>query len=128
MMFVLFTSNTMGVRSGAGTANPSEAPEFTSSFSEVRVDRSVFFVLSFVNQCLSWFGQCIILCSSMAIALSILLPFSASNYLFGISTLFLFPTHYICSNMILCCLIYLVKNEYRHLVLGFLFFNTNVRG
>lgn len=28
----------MGVRSGAGTANPSEAPEFTSSFSEVRVD------------------------------------------------------------------------------------------
>jgi hypothetical protein len=37
MMFVWFSSNTMGARSGAGTANPSEAPEFTSSFSEVRV-------------------------------------------------------------------------------------------
>jgi hypothetical protein len=29
-MFVLFNSNTTGVTSGAGTVNPSGAPEFTS--------------------------------------------------------------------------------------------------
>jgi hypothetical protein len=32
MMFVLFNSNTTGVTSGAGTAIPSGAPEFTLGF------------------------------------------------------------------------------------------------
>ena len=33
MMFVSFNSSTKGVTSGAGTANPSEAHEFTTVFS-----------------------------------------------------------------------------------------------
>jgi hypothetical protein len=36
----------VAVTSGAGTANPSEAPEFTSGFSGVHVDRSVIFLCS----------------------------------------------------------------------------------
>ena len=32
MMFVLLNSNMTGVTSGAGTANPSGAPEFTVGF------------------------------------------------------------------------------------------------
>jgi hypothetical protein len=37
MMFVSFNSNTTGITSGAGTANPSGAQEFFIVFSGVRV-------------------------------------------------------------------------------------------
>ena len=40
-MFVSFYSNKTGVINGAGTANPSEVPEFTPGFSEVRAGRSL---------------------------------------------------------------------------------------
>ena len=36
-MLVSFNSNMTGVTSGAGTANPSRAPEFTPVFSGVQV-------------------------------------------------------------------------------------------
>jgi hypothetical protein len=45
MMFVLFNSNMTGVTSGAGTANPSGAPEFTVGFV-----LPVFHVFSFILQ------------------------------------------------------------------------------
>ena len=41
MMFVSFYSNKTGVINGAGTANPSGVPEFTTGFSEVRAGRSL---------------------------------------------------------------------------------------
>jgi hypothetical protein len=39
---------------GAGTAYPSGSPEFTTSFSGVRVDRSSGLCVCFVDRCLSF--------------------------------------------------------------------------
>ena len=47
-MFLSFNSNTMGVTCGAGTTNPSMAPEFTSCyFCGVCVARSLVFYVMF---------------------------------------------------------------------------------
>jgi hypothetical protein len=57
----------MGATSGAGTAYPSGAPEFTPGFSGVRVTRSLVLYVCFVDRCLSFcafsFGHCVV-CSS----------------------------------------------------------------
>jgi len=97
-------------------------------FSGVRVDRSVVFCVVFCRSVfvLVWSVYCPLFfwplyCLSF-------FHFQLLTYPFGIFNLFLFPTHYICSNIFLCCLIYLFKNEYMHLVLDFLFFNKNVKG
>jgi hypothetical protein len=47
--------NTTGATSGAGTVNSSGAPEFTPGFSEVRVTRSLFICVCFVDRCLYFF-------------------------------------------------------------------------
>ena len=44
----------MGVTSGAGTAYPSGAPEFTPVFSGVRVTRSLTLYVRLVDLCLSF--------------------------------------------------------------------------
>jgi hypothetical protein len=44
-----------GVTSGAGTAHPFEAPQFTPSFSGVRVTRSLVLCVCFVDCFLSFF-------------------------------------------------------------------------
>ena len=73
--------NMTGASSGAGTAYPSEALEFTPVFSEVRATRSLVL--------------CVMLCRSLfvlflfAIVLSVLLLFMGSDYPFGIFSLFL---------------------------------------
>jgi hypothetical protein len=51
MIFVSFNSNTTGVAGRAGTANPSEASQFTSGFSGVRVAWSFVF--------------CVVVCGSL---------------------------------------------------------------
>ena len=61
--------NTTGVTSGAGTTNPSGAPEFTPVFSGVRVTRSLVLYGCFVDRCLSFctfsFGHCVVCSSSI---------------------------------------------------------------
>ena len=47
--------NTTGVTTGAATVNYSVAPEFTPGFSGVRVTRSLFICVCFVDRCLSFF-------------------------------------------------------------------------
>ena len=58
-----------GATSGAGTAYPSGAPEFTPVFSGVRVTRSLVLYICFVDRCLSFctfsFGHCVICSSSI---------------------------------------------------------------
>ena len=66
----------MGITSGARTAHPSGAPEFTPVFSGVRVTRSLVLWVCFVLFLL-------------AIVLSVLLRFTDSDYPFGIFKLFL---------------------------------------
>jgi hypothetical protein len=44
----------MGVTSGAGTAYPSGASDFTTGFSGVRVTRSLVLCVCFVDHCLSF--------------------------------------------------------------------------
>jgi hypothetical protein len=67
--------------SGAGTAYPSGAPEFTPGFSGVRVTRSLVLCVCFVDRCWSFctfsFGHCIVL-----------LRYMDSDYPFGIFKLF----------------------------------------
>jgi hypothetical protein len=46
---------TTGATSGAGTAYPAGAPEFTPGFSGVRVTRSLVLYVYFVDRCLSFF-------------------------------------------------------------------------
>jgi hypothetical protein len=59
--------NTTGATSGAGTAYPSGAPEFTLGFSGFRVTRSLTLCVCFVDRCLFFcifsFGHCVV-CSS----------------------------------------------------------------
>ena len=75
-MFVLLNTNTTVGNSGTGTVSPSGAHEFTPGFNGGRVPQSLVF--------------CVVLCRSLfvlfpfVIVLSILIPFMASNYLFGI--------------------------------------------
>ena len=61
IMFVSFNSNTTGVTSGAGTANPSGAPEFISGFREVHVARSLVFYVMFCRSVLVLFLLAIVL-------------------------------------------------------------------
>ena len=60
--------STTGATSGAGTAYPSGAPEFTPVFSGVRVTRSLVLYVCFVDRCLSFcsfsFGHGVV-CSSI---------------------------------------------------------------
>jgi len=49
--------------SGAGTAYPSRAPEFTPAFSGVRVTRSLVLCVCFVDRCLSYFFWPFFVCS-----------------------------------------------------------------
>jgi len=53
--FTVATINTTGVTSGARTADPSGAPEFTPVFSGVRVTRSLVLCVCFVDLCLSFY-------------------------------------------------------------------------
>jgi hypothetical protein len=73
-----------GATSGAGTAYPSGAHEFTPGFSGVRVARSLDLCVCFVDRCLSFclfsFGHCVV-CHSIC---GFWLPR-------GICKLFLFP-------------------------------------
>ena len=61
--------NTTGVTSGAGTAYPSGAHEFTPGFSGVRVTRALVLCVCFVDCCLSFntfsFGHFIVCSSSL---------------------------------------------------------------
>ena len=61
--------NTTGATSGAGTAYPSGAPEFTPSFSGVRVTRSLVLYVFFLDRCLSFctfsFDHCVVCSSSI---------------------------------------------------------------
>ena len=61
--------NTTGTTSGAGTANPAGAPEFTTSFNGVRVTRALVLYVCFVDRCLSFctlsFGHCVVCSSSI---------------------------------------------------------------
>ena len=56
--------NTTGATSGAGTANPSEAPESTPVFSGVCVTGSLVLCVCFVDRCLFFctfsFGHCVV--------------------------------------------------------------------
>ena len=63
------------VNSGAGTAYPSGAHEFTRGFIGVGVTRSLVLYVCFVDRCL-------------AIVLSVLLRYTDSDYPFGIFKLF----------------------------------------
>jgi len=58
-----------GATSGAGTAYPSGAPEFTPVFSGVRVTRSLVLCVCFVDRCLALctfsFGHCVVCSSSI---------------------------------------------------------------
>ena len=60
--------NTTCATTGAGTAYPSGAPEFTTDFSGVRVTRSLVLCVCFVDRCLSFcafsVGHCVA-CSSL---------------------------------------------------------------
>jgi hypothetical protein len=66
----------MGATSGAGTAYPSGAPEFTTVFSGVRVIRSLVLCVCFVDRCLSFcafsFVHCVVCSSSIVSGLSVL--------------------------------------------------------
>ena len=61
--------NATGATSGAGTAYPSGAHEFTSGFSGVRVTRALALCVCFVDRCLSFntfsFGHCVVCSSSL---------------------------------------------------------------
>ena len=61
--------NTTGANSGAGAANPSGAPEFTSDFSGVPVTRSLILYVCFVDRCVFFcafsFGHCVVCSSSI---------------------------------------------------------------
>jgi hypothetical protein len=63
------THNTTGATSGAGTAYPSGASEFTPCFSGVRVAQSLVLCVCFVERSLSFctfsFGHCVICSSSI---------------------------------------------------------------
>ena len=76
-------SNTTGATSGARTAYPSGAPEFTSVFSGVCVTRSLVLCVIFVDR------VCSLVLFVLAIVLSVLLRFTDSDYPFGIIKLFL---------------------------------------
>jgi hypothetical protein len=58
--------------SGAGTANPSGAPELTPSFSGVRVARSLVVYVCFLDRCLS-------LCTFLLHTIFNILKFSVSG-------------------------------------------------
>ena len=70
--------NTAGATCGAGTAYPSEAPEFTLGFSVVHVTRSLVLSVCFVNCCFP-FEHFL-----LAIVFSFLLRYTDSDYPFGI--------------------------------------------
>ena len=59
----------MGITSGARTAHPSGAPEFTPVFSGARGTRSLVLYVCFVDRCLSFctfsFGHCVVCSSSI---------------------------------------------------------------
>ena len=84
----------MGVTSGAGTTNPSGAPEFTPVFSGVRVTRSLVLYVYFVDLCLSF-------CSFflLAIVLSVILQYPDFDCPFGIFKLFCHNRSVYCSNL-----------------------------
>ena len=67
--FELFNPDLTGFTRGAGTDIPFRAPEFTPSFSGVRVTRSLILYLWFVDRCLSFcifsFDHYVVCSSSM---------------------------------------------------------------
>ena len=79
-----------GVTSGAGTAYPSGAPEFTTGFSGVRVTWSLVLYVYFVDRCWSFLAFVLFL---MAIVLSVL-RYTDSDYPFGIFKLFFHMDYY----------------------------------
>ena len=83
VLFFCNQINTTGATSGAATAYPSEAPEFTPVFSGVRVTPS----LAVCIICRSLFVFMFFFL--LVILLFVLLRFSDSDYIFGIFKLFL---------------------------------------
>ena len=75
--------NTTGTTSGAGTANPSGAPEFTPGFQWGFVLLDLYFYV-YVLQIV----VCPFVLFLLAIVLSVLLRYTDSDYLFGIFKLF----------------------------------------
>jgi hypothetical protein len=75
--------NTTDATSGALTASPAGAPEFTPVFSRVRVTQSLVWCVCFIDSCLSF---CAFL---LAIVLSVLHQYTDSDYPFGIFKFFL---------------------------------------
>ena len=101
MMFMSINSNTTGVTSGSGIANPSEAPEFTPGFSGVRAALSlvfcvllcrllfVLYLLAIVLSVLYLLAIVLSVLYRLAIVLSVLLRVTDSDYPFGIFKLFI---------------------------------------
>jgi len=63
--------------SGAGTAYPSGAPEFTPAFSGVHVTRSLVLCVCFVDHCLSFCTLCCLFFFDLRILIT---PLVSSNY------------------------------------------------
>ena len=78
------SGNTMGVTSGARSANPSGAPEFIPSFSVVRVARSLMFGVVFYRS--------LFVLLPLEIVLSVLRLFTSFGYPFCILKHFLRQT------------------------------------
>ena len=73
-----------GATSGAGTAYPSGAPEFTPGFSGIHVTRSLVLYVCFLDRC----NVCPFLLFLLAIVLSVFLRYTDSDCPFGIFKLF----------------------------------------
>jgi hypothetical protein len=94
--------NTTGVTSGAGTAYPSGAPEFTPMFSGFRVTRSLVLYVCFVDRYLSFCPF------SLTIVSSVRLRFMDSDYPFGIFKLSLVfrMVIFVCLFVFLCFILF----------------------
>jgi hypothetical protein len=86
---------------GAGAANPSAAPEFTSGFSGVCYTRSLVLYECFVDRCLSFYtfslGHCVV-CSSLIYKFWLPLRF--------LQTRFIHMTHSVSRRLDLSCIMF----------------------
>jgi hypothetical protein len=86
---------------GAGAANPSAAPEFTSGFSGVCYTRSLILYECFVDRCLSFYtfslGHCVV-CSSLIYKFWLPLRF--------LQTRFIHMTHSVSRRLDLSCIMF----------------------
>ena len=78
-----------GVTSGAGTAYPSGAPEFTPGFIGVRFTRSLVLHICFVDRCLSFWSLCCLFFFDLWILIN---PLVSSN-----------SSYVLCPSSMTCC-------------------------